>query len=382
MKLIRLLLFLGGVLCFYILINYFIYVNLMRFFSVSRPFMIGLKIVLLFEIFAFPVGRISELTKKGKLNKLLIWPGSIWLGAIVYFFIGFIVLDGLNSILKLSLGKTIFQLFSPNSLNAIGFSLIGLVLIILGYGYFMARRPRINHVNLVFKKLPHGQNAFRIVHLSDVHLNTIFSKRRLERLVQRVNRLEPNLIVITGDLMDENAAKSEKIITPISQLRSQFGVYAVTGNHEYYSGVKKAIDVIEKAGIRVLKNESIQIGNILNLVGVNDIEAKRFENEPIVPYSELLKSLNSDLPIVLLNHRPDRLEEASRAGIDLQLSGHTHHGQIFPLNYVTDWVYEVSSGLKKIGEMLIYVSNGVGTWGPPLRIGAPAEIVEIVLENN
>ncbi|NOY78696.1 MAG: metallophosphoesterase [Calditrichaeota bacterium] len=344
--------------------------------------MTGLKIFLWFEIFAFPIGRISELTKKGKLNKLLVWPGSIWLGAMVYFFMIFIVADALNFFLSLSLGKSLFQMLSPNLLNAVGFAIIGGVAVILGYGYFMARHPRISRVKLPVKRLPASQKVFKIVQLSDVHINTIFSKKRLERLVRRVNQLKPDLIVITGDLMDENAAKSEKIVTPISKFKSRFGVYAVTGNHEYYSGVKKAIDVMEKAGIRVLKNESVQIGNVLNLVGVHDIEAKRFVNEPVVPYSELLSSVNPDLPTILLNHRPNRLEEASRAGINVQLSGHTHHGQLFPFNYVTDWVYDVSSGLKKVGEMFVYVSNGVGTWGPPLRIGAPAEIVEIRLEND
>jgi len=382
MKLEKLLFFLGSVLVFYILINYYIYAHLIEYFSLSRSFQIGLKAFLLFAIFAFPVGRISELTKKSELNKLLLWPGSFWLGAIVYLFIIFVVQDALNLFLRLFLGETIFQLFSERSLNVIGFSILGLVSLILGYGYFMARHPKIRRVVLAFKKLPQDHNAFRIVHLSDVHLNTIFSKKRLERLVRRVNRLNPHLIVITGDLVDENAARSKKILAPISQLKSQFGVYAVTGNHEYYSGVKKATEIMEKAGVRVLKNERVQIGDILNLVGVNDIESKRFENESIVPYSELLTSVDPGLPIVLLNHRPIRLEEASHAGIDLQLSGHTHHGQMIPFNYITDLVYEVSFGLGKIGEMFIYVSNGVGTWGPPLRIGAPAEIVEILLEKR
>ncbi len=379
MKLAKLLLFLGTVLFFYILINYYIYTHLIEFFVLSRSLLIGLKAFLLFAIFAFPVGRISELTKKGNLNKLLLWPGSFWLGAIVYFFIIFVAQDGLNLFLKLFLGRTIFQMLSEHSLNVIGFAILGVVSLTLAYGYFMARHPKIRRVNLILNKLPQSHNPFKIIHLSDVHLNTIFSKKRLERLVQRVNELNPDLIVITGDLVDENAAKSEKIITPISKLKSKFGVYGVTGNHEYYSGVRKAMDIMEKAGVRVLKNESTQISNILNLVGVNDIEAKRFENEMIVPYSELLTSVDPGLPTVLLNHRPIRLEEASRAGIDLQLSGHTHHGQMIPFNYVTDLVYEVSSGLKQIGKMFIYVSNGVGTWGPPIRIGAPAEIVEIRL---
>ena len=382
MKLTKLLLFLGVVLFLYILINYYIYTHLIEYFTVSHSLLIVIKVFLLFAIFAFPVGRISELTKKGKLNKILIWPGSFWLGAIVYLFIIFVALDVLNLVLKLSIGRTIFQLLSEKSLNAVGFAIMGIVSIILAYGHFMARHPKVSRVNLVLKKLPQRSNPFKIIHLSDIHISTIFSKKRLIRLVQQVNGLDPDLIVITGDLVDENAAKSEKIVTQISKFSSRYGVYAVTGNHEYYSGVKKAVDIMEKSGIRVLKNETIQIENVLTLVGVNDIEGIKFANETVVPYEELLQGINSDLPIVLLNHRPIRLEEASRAGIDLQLSGHTHHGQMIPFNYLTDLVYEVSSGLKKIGDMFIYVSNGVGTWGPPLRIGAPAEIVEIMLEKN
>jgi hypothetical protein len=248
-------------------------------------------------------------------------------------------------------------------------------------GYHSARNAKITRIDIPLEKLSPEHNALNIVQISDVHLGAIIHKERLIEIVNKVNSLAPDLVLITGDLVDENVAKLEDMVEPLSRIKSRLGVFAVTGNHEFYAGVDEAVQFMEQAGVCVLRNRYVTIDSILNLVGVDDITGQQQSGTKNPPLEVIMRGMDKSLPTILMNHTPVNLKEAEAAGIDLQLSGHTHKGQLFPFNLITKLVYTVDSGYARIGKMQIYVSNGVGTWGPPIRVGAPPEITQIKLKS-
>ena len=254
-------------------------------------------------------------------------------------------------------------------------------MVVLVLGYRSARNINVTQTDISLERLSPQNNAFNIVQISDVHLGTVVGKERLIEIVNKVNALDPDLVLITGDLVDENVARLEDMVEPLSRIKSRRGVFAVTGNHEFYAGVDEAVRFMEQAGVCVLRNRYVTIDSILNLVGVDDITGERQFGIKNPPLEVITTGMDKSIPSILMNHTPVNLEEAEAAGIDLQLSGHTHKGQLFPLNFVTDAVYTVHSGYARLGRMQIYVSNGVGTWGPPIRLGAPPEIVQIRLRS-
>ncbi len=379
----RMLIFLLVVFSIYLIENAYIYIRLIQFLSLSGSLLLFLKIGLWLIVLAYPAGRVLERAGFRVWAHHLTWVGSFWLGAMVYLFFGFLIFD-------------LFRIFAPlafrfrfpkvilgvDALRSITALLTALTAFLLFFGYLRARNPGVSYVAVPLKKLPAEKNPLRIVHLSDIHLGTIIGLKRLSKIVRRVNDLTPDLILITGDLVDEDVVALEAMVEPLSKMKAKLGIFAVTGNHEYYAGATKAIEAMKKAGISVLRNEVVSVDNFLNLAGVDDLESERFENKPFPNLRDLSRQCNPAIPSFLLCHRPIHLQEAEAAGFDLQLSGHTHHGQLIPFNWVTDLVYEISSGFGYVGKMAVYVSNGVGTWGPPVRIGAPPEIVEIILTRN
>ncbi len=376
----RMLVFLLVVFSIYLIENAYIYIRLLQFLSLSGSFLLLLKLGLWLAILAYPAGRILERLGWRVWAHHLTWLGSFWLGAMVYFFFGFLIFDACRFFPSLVVSFHFpHVILGVNALRFFTASLTGVTAFLLFFGYLRARNPGISYVSLPLKKLSPEKNPLRIVHLSDIHLGTIIGLKRLRNIVERVNALTPDLILITGDLVDEDVVALEAMIEPLSKLRAKLGIFAVTGNHEYYAGATEAIQAMQKAGIRVLRNEVVQVGDFLNLAGVDDMESERFENKSFPSFFDLYEACDPALPAILLCHRPIHLQEAEAAGFDLQLSGHTHHGQLVPFNWVTDLVYDISSGFGHIGKMAVYVSNGVGTWGPPVRIGAPPEIVEIIL---
>ena len=309
--------------------------------------------------------------------------GSFWLGAMLYFFLILVFIDLLRAINHyFSLFPQFIRCNAVMSGRILSICVFVLVSAILISGYRSARNAKITQVDITLEKLSPQHNASNIVQISDVHLGTIINKERLIEIVDKVNATDPDLVLITGDLVDENVAKLEDMVEPLSRIKSRLGVFAVTGNHEFYAGVDEAVRFMEQAGVCVLRNRYVTINSILNLVGVDDITGERQLGIKNPPLEVIMRGMDKSLPTILMNHSPVNLKKAEAAGIDLQLSGHTHKGQLFPLNFITDLAYEVHSGYARIGKMQIYVSNGVGTWGPPVRVGAPPEIVQITLKNT
>jgi predicted MPP superfamily phosphohydrolase len=204
--------------------------------------------------------------------------------------------------------------------------------------------------------------------------------RKLETIAARINALEPEIVLLPGDIVDESVsiAEEERMISALRSIRAPLGVFSVPGNHEYYGGFARNMEYLARGGVRVLQDEAVTVGGAFVLAGRKDPTALRFgEKRKILP--EILDGAGVDraLPVILLDHQPVRLKEAEDAGVDLQLSGHTHAGQLFPLNLINKGIYEQYWGYLRKGKTHYYVSCGIGTWGPPVRTGSVPEIVRI-----
>lgn len=215
---------------------------------------------------------------------------------------------------------------------------------------------------------------------SDFHQGTINRNSRLLRIVRKINSLNPDLVVLVGDVMDMYVPRGEgeAMIETLRKIRAPLGVFSVTGNHEYYSGVKKNIESLTRGGVIVLQDEAVKIKDSFYVVGRRDRSAPRW-GEKRESLKEILKHVDTRLPLILLDHQPFHLEDAEEAGIDLQLSGHTHAGQLIPLNFINKSIYEQYWGFLRKGRSQYYVSCGVGTWGPPVRTGSRPEIIQVKL---
>jgi predicted MPP superfamily phosphohydrolase len=234
----------------------------------------------------------------------------------------------------------------------------------------VARGPRVRRVEVALPGL--GVERYRMVQLTDVHIGPMLGRAFAEKLVAQVNALAPDLIVITGDLVDGRLAELRPHIEPLRELRARDGVYCVTGNHEYYWDADRWLDHLRSLGIRVLRNEHVTIAGAFELAGVDDSTAS--EDLPAA-----VAGRDEALPLVLLAHHPRVVARARAAGVDLQLSGHTHGGQLLPLGYLARLFDPLVSGLARFGTTWLYVSAGTGFWGPPMRVGTTQEVTHLTL---
>ncbi|HEY4120012.1 MAG TPA: metallophosphoesterase [Byssovorax sp.] len=235
----------------------------------------------------------------------------------------------------------------------------------------------VRKVDVHLARLPKQLSGFRVAQLSDLHIGPTLGKGWLADVVARVNATEPDVIVITGDLVDGDVASLRDDVAPLAGLRAKHGVYFVTGNHEYYSGVDAWLEELGRLGVRVLRNERVSIGDgdaSFDLAGVDDWSAKRFGGDHGADLPRALAGRDPTRELVLLAHQPKQIDEAAAHGVGLQLSGHTHGGQIFPWNLFVRIDQPFVAGLDRRGDTQIYVSRGTGFWGPPLRVAAPSEI--------
>lgn len=266
----------------------------------------------------------------------------------------------------------LFELFNKRFKYGFYISL-GLTLSFLSYGFYNYQHPETKVINIVINKPAQtGQQPVKVVAVSDIHLGYGTDKALLKRYVDMINAQHPDLILIGGDLIDNSIlpVRSEKMEEELSRLKAPLGIYMVPGNHEYISDIDESIDFIGTTPIRLLRDSVITLPNQLQLIGRDDRH-----NRNRLPLSELTRNIDPDKPVILLDHQPYELDKTAAAGIDLQFSGHTHHGQIWPISLLTDYMFEQSYGLKQKGNSQIYVSSGLSLWGPPFRIGTNSEMV-------
>ena len=250
-----------------------------------------------------------------------------------------------------------------------------------GYGVSQALGPPVlKRVRIPLAKLDPRADGLRIALVSDVHLGPILGRGHTVRIVSMINELDADLVAIVGDLVDGSVAELGPAAAPLAGLRSRYGNFFVTGNHEYFSGHQEWIEEVRRLGLRPLRNERVEIvhrGAALDLAGVNDVIGSEYGDAP--DYARTLDGRDPSRPVVLLAHQPVQAREAARHGVDLQLSGHTHGGQVVPFNLVVAAQQPVVAGLGTVDGLPVYVTNGVGFWGPPVRVGAPPDITLVEL---
>jgi predicted MPP superfamily phosphohydrolase len=236
----------------------------------------------------------------------------------------------------------------------------------------VATGPIVRRVTVPLGKLPAHAHGYTIAQLTDVHIGPLLGEQFAARVVAKVNALAPDLIVITGDLVDGRLDELRRHIEPLRGLAARDGVYAVTGNHEYYWNPNAWLEHLRSFGIRILRNERATIAGAFELAGVDDSSAG--EDVP-----RALAGRDPALPVVLLAHHPRTIARAAAAGVDLQLSGHTHGGQLLPLGWLSRLFEPRVAGLARFGATWLYVSEGTGFWGPPMRVGTSSEIALVTL---
>jgi predicted MPP superfamily phosphohydrolase len=241
--------------------------------------------------------------------------------------------------------------------------------------------PRLSRVQIPLAKLPRSADGYRVALVSDIHLGPLSGFDHTRRIVDMINGMDADIVTIVGDLVDGSVAELGPAAAPLRDLRSKQGAYFVTGNHEYYSGVEEWIEEIRHLGVRPLRNERVELPAGLDLAGVNDATAGQFGDAP--DYDRALAGRDPGRAVIMLAHQPIQADEAAARGVDLQLSGHTHGGQMVPFNLIVRLAQQpVVSGLGEVDGMPVYVTNGAGFWGPPVRVGAPPDITLVELRSR
>lgn len=254
-----------------------------------------------------------------------------------------------------------------------------LVIFLLGIGYYRYQHPSVEVINIVINKpLTSSEQQLKVVAISDVHLGYDTNKEMLQRYVRQINSLHPDLILIGGDLIDHNIGPvlKQHMEEELNQLKAPLGLYMVPGNHDYYTGIKNVKSFLEKTKIHYLDDKTVRLPNGIVIAGRNDYSQSR------VSLPKLLKDIPADAPVILLDHQPRHLDEAVKAGVDLQFSGHTHNGQIWPFPLLVKQLFDLAYGMRQTGTTHQYVSSGLSLWGPPFRIGTQSEIVVFNLHFN
>ncbi len=383
MKTLNFIIFFSIVLAIYGSVNYYIFIRGWHATPQGSRFRIAYLVLFLFLSLSYIIGRFLEKIYLSLVSDIFVWIGSFWLAMMFYFFLIVVVIDLARLI---NHWLPFFQLITDNyaKLKLITFFVsIGIVLIITLYGFINACSFRVRELNLTIAKQASIKNL-TIAAVSDIHLGTIVGRKRFCKVVNKINELHPDLILLPGDIVDEDLAPviRENLGDALLHLKSKFGVYAITGNHEYIGGVESAVAYLKEHGVTVLRDSVAKINDSIYIVGREDRSISQFAGRQRKNLPELMQQVDKSYPIILMDHQPFKLSEAEENGFDLQLSGHTHHGQLWPLNFITRAVYEKSWGYLKKGATHIYVSCGVGTWGPPVRLGSRPEILNIVLHFN
>lgn len=257
---------------------------------------------------------------------------------------------------------------------------VAVVLLLLS-GHLNARKLRVVRHPLRLKASCGPIRELDLVLISDLHLGVMVNRALLEQMVGAIEAIGPDLIVFAGDIVDRDIQflKDGEVRELLAKFRAPLGVYAVTGNHEFISGADRVVDAFSRFGIVFLRDRAVRIGESFYLAGREDMTA-RWMTGTEFPLRKILAEVDRRCPVILIDHQPGRTEEAADERVDLILCGHTHHGQLFPLNLITTVLYPVSWGYGVIGETQIYVTGGAGTWGPPVRIGNTPEIVHLQIE--
>lgn len=366
--------------------HYYIFTRLTHYFALTghgRKFLgIALAILFVTLMATLPLSRILP----REVATPLAWISYTWMGIAMLTGLSLLACDILTGFLPVFIfneGNPDRRLFLQ---RAFGFAAIGSAATLSAASLWNGLRPvAVKSFPVTIAKLPAARSGFKIAQITDLHIGPMINGDWLRDVVQKVNALNVDMVALTGDLVDGSVQDLSPHTEPLRDLRAKHGVFFVTGNHEYYSGADEWIAHLKTLGVRVLRNERVTLyddnnANPIDIAGVDDFASHSFPGHgPDLP--KALVGRDTNRPIILLAHQPAAIREAATHNVDLQLSGHTHGGQIWPWNYFVYIQQPYVSGLHKHpnSDSQIYVSDGTGYWGPPMRLGTSAEITEITL---
>ena len=360
----------------YTLINIYVFLRSKQALPPAKIVRVVFYIACFFLYAAFIIAMLGRNTLPLTIQKILYFPGTAWLGIMLYLFSYFLLTD-------------LFRFFSrffhylPEAINRHYrkiqvYSGYIIILLLTAYGYYQFNRPQVVEQKIKIAKKAGEYSRLKVVGITDLHLGVAIDKKRLEQYVRLINDQHPDLVIFAGDLVDNNTLplEKERMQDVINKLQAPLGTYFCLGNHEYLSGITGSMDFLRKTNMHLLIDSSVVVNNSIQIIGRDDMQG----NHNRKSLKELVKDTDAALPLILLDHEPFHLNEAEENGIDLQFSGHTHHGQFFPGNLITDRIYELSHGYKRKGNTHYFVSSGLGLWGPPFRIGTRSEVIVFNIE--
>jgi len=379
MKLTAQIIFLSVFFTIYGLVNYYI---IRRGMTVISPNFKNLYLTtLIFLAVSFIAGRFLERTSIPFIPQLLTYIGSFWLAFMFYLFVFILFIDELRLVNHFFHFFPAFVANNPEGAKKITAAIVlSLTILIVLLGHINTYFPVIKKTNITLDKKAGGIKQLNIVMVSDLHLGSILGKNFLDRIVEKSNNLKPDIILLAGDVVDEDIGSilKDHIGESLKNFKSTYGVFAVTGNHEYFSGADAAAKYLRDHGVVMLRDSVVKIDNSFYIAGREDKQKNstgtRRKEIPL-----LLEGADLSLPVILLDHQPYNLDDVVKNKVDVQFSGHTHNGQLWPNNYITDMIYELSWGYKQKENSHFFVSCGAGTWGPPVRTGSRPEIINVEL---
>lgn len=339
-----------------------------------------LIIIIVLMILAPIVVRLCERYGYDTLASIISYAGYLWMGVLFLFFVSSLLLDIYHLLIRAG-ALVSHRDFSYLILSPLYAFLLPLIISsgINAYGYFEAKDIKTEKITIASPKIPEAAGRIRIVQISDVHIGIIVRGERLKRIAEEVKKAQPDILVSTGDLVDGQIDNLTEHAIFLRDVQPRYGKFAITGNHEFYAGLGQALDFTRSAGFAILREEGINVAGAINLAGVDDPTVDSLGLPKEISEKEVLSGLSRQHFTVLLKHRPV-LEKDSVGYFDLQLSGHTHNGQIFPFNFIVRRYYPLITGYFNLpNDAHLYVSRGTGTWGPPIRFLSPPEITVIDL---
>lgn len=377
----RFIIFFAVVISVFGLAGYYIYSRFSQSFGGTFLNSRIVTYIYIFLVSSIFIGYMLQAVSVNLLSETLVRIGSTTLGILFYVLLFLAFFDLLRLINH-------FLPFYPDFITAnyqkvkliSGIFTIISVVVIVVYGFYNADRTRIVELDLKINK---NITPLNIVALSDIHLGTTVNHSEVDRMIKEINRLNPDIVLIGGDITDNNikVVKHYKLIERFSEIKSKYGIYTCMGNHDYISRANEQLDYYTKNGINILKDTAVLIDNRFWLIGRDDHTADNFSGKKRKSVSSLIKDVDTSLPVILLDHQPFKLDETSKHPVDLQFSGHTHKGQFWPLGYITGKMFEKDWGYIKKENTHFYISSGFGTAGIPMRVGTQSEIVNIKLGN-
>lgn len=366
----------------YVLLNVYVIRRGRVALRTQRSLRNGFTLLVVVLAAAYPLGRVLHLYAQDAAAELLIDCGSLYLGILLYalMIVALIDLARLANAVVPFLPAAITH--RPQAAQVVFWTVLSAIALATLVGYWNATVPSIRSLDIRIGKPAGALKEIVVVAATDIHFGTVVDPVRLGRLVGTVNGLRPDLVLLVGDIVDESVRPDamREMSSILRGIDARYGTYAVTGNHEYFAGAKEAVRYLGQGRVTVLQDQAVKIADAFYLVGRKDFSGEGYGDRR-ADLSTILEAVDRRAPIILMDHQPraSARDEASADGVDLLLSGHTHAGQLWPLNFISGLLFDETWGYGRKGAMQFYVSSGVGTWGPEVRLGNRPEIVKIRL---